>query len=130
MTRTQIPVAQRDIDRVVAACAEAWSRDTTLDADGWSPTNPALGQCAVTSLVIQDLLGGQLLRGALPGGSHYWNLLEDGREVDATRGQFDGDFAPTEVQERAREYVLSFPETMSRYERLRARVAAALGDPA
>src|ERR1700724_3464771 len=46
---------------LVARLAQAWSRDTSSDAEHWSASNPAWGQCAVTALIVQDLLGGHLL---------------------------------------------------------------------
>lgn len=52
--------------------------------------------------------------------SHYWNQLPDGTEVDLTREQFD-DFSPQSIEHRSREYVLSYPDTVERYQRLRAR---------
>jgi hypothetical protein len=58
-----------------------------------SPENPSCGQCDITSLVVHDLLGGDLL-GAdvhLDGErveAHMWNRLPTGIEVDLTREQF------------------------------------------
>jgi hypothetical protein len=60
----------------------------------WSPERPARGQCAVTALVVQDLLGGELLLAEVRNadgsrqGVHYWNRLAGGLEVDLTRDQF------------------------------------------
>lgn len=90
-----------------------WSADTSA-ADDWSPDNPAKGQCAVTALVLQDRLGGVLLRAVNEGVSHYWNRLPDGFEVDMTRDQFTT-WEPGEIVERDRDYVLSFPDTAARY---------------
>lgn len=43
----------------------SWSADTTcLDAKSlatWHPGNAAHGQCGPTALIVQDLLGGELL---------------------------------------------------------------------
>lgn len=101
----------------------AWSKDTSSDPEGWGPENPAYGQCAVTALVVQDKLGGVLLRAKVGDVSHYWNRTDHGDEIDLTREQFpDG----TEIgpgAERSREYVLSFPDTERRYQRLRERVS-------
>jgi hypothetical protein len=43
------------------ALRAAWSRETSEDPDEWSPANPSRGQCAVTALVIRELLGGEIL---------------------------------------------------------------------
>jgi len=81
------------IDEAIRAC---WSPDTCdpVDRADWSDANPARGQCAVTALVVQDILGGELLAadvhhadGARQG-VHYWNRLSGGVEVDLTRNQF------------------------------------------
>jgi hypothetical protein len=82
----------------------------------------------VTALVVQDQLGGELLRASTPTGSHYWNLLADGTEIDLTREQFGTAFQAEDVEVRDREYVLSFEATRHRYELLRStlsRVAVA-----
>lgn len=110
---------------------EAWSSETSSDPNRWSPANPALGQCAVTALVVQDLLGGELLRGEVGNVSHYWNILPSGQEVDLTIGQF-GTTKPTihNIGGRSRDYVLSFPATQVRYGILSERVRNLLGETA
>jgi hypothetical protein len=101
---------------------DAWCRETSSDPDHWTPENPALGQCAVSALVIQDLLGGELLRGLFNGTSHYWNRLDNGQIIDVTKQQF----SPLKTQEftgaRTRAYVLSFPDTVTRYKLLKSRI--------
>ena len=100
----------------------AWSRETSADPDFWTPENPAWGQCAVTALVIQDAFGGDLRRGVVHGMSHYWNRLPDGRMVDLTFKQFRVNTDRPEGEDRDRAYVLSFPATVARYERLCAAI--------
>lgn len=53
----------------------------------YTPANPAKGQCGVTSLVIQDYLGGEILKTKLPGGWHFYNLIS-GERHDFTSSQF------------------------------------------
>lgn len=82
-----------EIDALVRSC---WSRETCdpVDRADWSITEPARGQCAVTALVLQDLLGGELLLAEVRNqdgtrqGVHYWNRLSADLEVDLTRDQF------------------------------------------
>jgi hypothetical protein len=100
----------------------AWDYDTSSDATNWREDNPAWGQCAVTALVVQDLLGGDLLRGLVNGVSHYWNRLPNGQEIDLTIQQFGTITERQGAIVRERDYVLSFPETAKRYELLRKRV--------
>jgi len=79
------------------AIRESWGPDTVDPDDGWSADNPARGQCDVTSLVVQDLVGGELMASDvfLDGErimAHMWNRLPSGIEVDLTREQFlDGE---------------------------------------
>lgn len=102
--------------------AHAWSRETSFDPEKWSIDNPAWGQCAVTALIVQDTLKGQLMRGTVDDVEHYWNRLPSGRYVDLTRHQFGQRVSPKLVEQTSREYVLSFPETQRRYDRLRRRL--------
>lgn len=98
-----------------------WSDRTSVNS-AWSPENPALGQCAVTALLIQDLFGGELERVVVKndphGGSHYFNSVE-GIYVDVTASQFtEGADQDGPIEQRSREYVLSSTTTRERYRRL------------
>ena len=82
-----------------SAISTSWSLETCdpTDAPLWAPTEPSRGQCAVTALVLHDLLGGELLEAEVrhadgsPQGFHYWNRFA-GVDVDLTRRQFvDGE---------------------------------------
>ncbi|MCM2477141.1 hypothetical protein HGO38_27185 [Rhizobium sp. CG5] len=66
------------------ALAQAWSCDT---ASSWTVENPAKGQCSVTSLVAQDLFGGDILMTRTPGGTHFYNRIA-GERFDFTVSQF------------------------------------------
>ncbi|WP_143229962.1 YunG family protein [Actinophytocola xanthii] len=107
--------------RLFAALRSRWSAATSVDP-AWSSGNPALGQCAVTALVIQEYLGGDLIRAKVGTVSHYWNRLPDG-DIDLTREQFSR-FVPTDVSVQQRERLLNNSETRSRYERLLSQVTA------
>lgn len=105
-------------------------KETSLASDGWSTENPLYGHCAVVSLVAQNLFGGELLRASLENTvfatmrSHYWNKLPDGSEVDFTKLQFENNFPDgIESKVKNRSYVLSFPETKVRYQKLALRLA-------
>jgi hypothetical protein len=111
---TRVPMG-----RLAEAIRRSWGNDTSVDPD-LTGLCPSRGQCAVTALVVQDYLGGDLLRATVDGTSHYWNRLTNGEIVDLSREQFES-FEPINVEQRAREYVLSFPETASRYHKLALR---------
>lgn len=112
----------RELHEFARAVASAWCRETSVDPEGWSPANPAWGQCAVTALVVQDLAGGTLVRSDVEGLSHYWNRLADGTEIDLTRSQFPNNVVIGHGDERTRDYVLSFPATVRRYNTLLQRL--------
>ncbi|WP_306336662.1 hypothetical protein [Streptomyces sp. KL118A] len=86
------PLRLTDIE---AALRDSWGADTADPDSGgtWLPHNPERDQCGVTALVLNDLLGGELLCaevhvGGARTGYHWWNRLDSGFELDLTRGQF------------------------------------------
>lgn len=109
-----------NLESLTSAIRASWSADSAVRAS--ANTHPSAGQCAVSSLIVQDYLGGELLRSIVAGESHYWNRLPDGTEVDVSRDQFDSFESELPPSARDREYVLSFPDTRRRYLLLRAKV--------
>ncbi len=56
----------------------------------WSEENPTLGQCSITSFLVQDIYGGRVFGVPLPeGGVHCYNDV-DGCVFDLTSEQFGG----------------------------------------
>ena len=118
---------QRFQKLLLKACA----KETSFDPDGWTPENPLWGHCAVVSLLANDYFGGIFVRAFLDEtpfssvGSHYWNILADGTEIDFTRDQFgDTDLRlvgkPTKSDGKLidRDYLLKNAETKKRYDLL------------
>ena len=121
------------IDLWLEAIRSSWCRMTAYppDADRWHSGRPSIGQCAVTALVVQDYLGGEIVRGIVEGyGSHYWNRLALGEEIDLTRGQYSGEpirditvvdrrsfFTPgaTQLRSRTRERYLALSRMVSEW---------------
>jgi hypothetical protein len=71
----------------------AWSADTADEPETWSEDNPARNHCDVTSVVVRDFLGGEILiANVVKDGRrlerHAWNRLPSGLEIDLTREQF------------------------------------------
>ncbi|MEN9551781.1 MAG: hypothetical protein RI935_158 [Candidatus Parcubacteria bacterium] len=124
-------ITTEDFQKVVKnICA----RDTSADPEHWSAENPMWGHCAVLSLLAQDQFGGTLVRQSLEDvegleylRSHYSNKLPDGTDADFTFEQFQGKLLPDLIKEvRPRERVLSYPDTVKRYEFLKSRFEAGL----
>lgn len=114
-------------DSAVDVVRRSWIKETSASPDEWTPDNPALGQCVPSSLVVQDLLGGDLERLAtVRNGSretHYRNVLPDGEVVDVSRDQYpEGqEFELAPVDGDLREYVLGNENTRLRYKLLSER---------
>jgi hypothetical protein len=73
-----------DPDDIQGALRKAWSPSTSRQ---WTAENPAAGQCNVTSLLVHELFGGDLLKTPLPAGDHFYNRI-GGRRYDFTASQF------------------------------------------
>lgn len=111
----------------------AWCAETSFiraTAPPWHADNPSRGQCGTTSLVLQDLLGGELLVADVtddgePDGVHYWNRFGP-LEIDLTREQFGPQHALNEPT-----VVTRPPEGprkgIRQYELLRSKVFSELG---
>lgn len=71
-------------ERLLRILRRCWSRDTSTK---WTPEAPASGQCGVTALVAQDLIGGEIAKTRVGGDWHFYNMI-GGRRVDFTVEQF------------------------------------------
>lgn len=137
-----LPVAELKYLLKLAACAE-----TSYTPKLWTPDNPTYGHCAVFTLIVQDLLGGKVVRGSIANplkdmlgyGSHYWNALNDGTVIDLSRDQFPAEFPydlliagklgePGEKPDYSdkRSYILQTGNTAQRYDILKSRFEKAL----
>lgn len=118
---------QRTLENVLEALSHSWGPDTAQNPSPYR--GPASGQCAVSSMIIQEWFGGDLLRAVVKswptarnGIVHYWNRLPSGVWVDSTRDQFYNEEVPYEIMVRPPEYLYKFEDTVERYERLKVRV--------
>lgn len=50
---------------ITDALFQSWS---LRSSSKWTKDNPAMGQCGVTALVVNDLIGGEIMKTKLPGG--------------------------------------------------------------
>lgn len=118
-----------ELNRLEEILKLAWCKETSATPDRWTNENPALGQCAITALIVNDYFGGKLVwaEAVLPDGkkeSHYFNEIE-GKQYDLTRSQFpEGTLIPGGIDKTkscltTRDYVLSFQLTKDRYNLLK-----------
>jgi hypothetical protein len=124
------------LERLIAALQSSWSADTCFDASEWSTDNPARGQCVVSSLVVQEYFGGELMRYRVRISDHeemhYCNTLPDGTILDATGQQYKTpvtlEILPIDLKGFAnvREKRLADEGTRKRYELFSRRVAEKL----
>lgn len=121
-----------NLTKIVEALEASWGLDTTLSPSDWSTDNPSRGQCVVSSLIVQDYLGGELLRYSVDGENlheiHYFNQLDDGTYIDTTINQYKIPITlklkPISLDgfNSVREKRLSGQSTAARYELLKERV--------
>ncbi|MCX4629068.1 hypothetical protein [Streptomyces sp. NBC_01443] len=130
---TGTPWTLTDIEAAIRA---GWSAETCSPDDieraPWTADNPAWGHCDITSLVVQDLMGGGLMVGEvwLEGeqhGFHTWNVLPGGIQVDLTREQFRRGQVVTEGRLMGPRPQGRLPRRWEEYQLLRGRVEARLG---
>ncbi|MNT05309.1 hypothetical protein D3C72_1399240 [compost metagenome] len=125
-----------EIKDIVKALEASWGPDTAFDKDDWTIENSARGQCVISSLVVQDYFGGELLKYSVEGEglheSHYFNQLPDGTIIDTTKKQYTHHISLTrkpvsfEGFASIREKRLSDNDTRLRYELLKNRVSSYL----
>ena len=102
--------------RLIDALKSSWSLESSSK---WTQDNPALGQCGVTALVVQDFLGGEILKTEYGEIWHFYNLIDD-EPVDFTKSQFD---KPIAYSNRVSSREEAFADTNAQqYDYLRAAV--------
>ena len=121
---------------IEAAIRAGWSAETCSPDDveraPWTADNPAWGHCDITSLVVQDLVGGELMVGEvwLDGeqqGFHCWNVLPGGIRIDLTREQFRRGQYVTPGRPMGKRPGGRLPRRWEEYQLLRRRVIDKLG---
>ena len=66
-------------------CAETCAPRMRMD---WSEDNRTLGQCSITSFLVQDIFGGEVYGILRPGGNYHCYNVIGGRQYDLTIEQF------------------------------------------
>ncbi len=99
---------------------KAWS---SASSSRWTAENPAAGQCGPTTLVIQDLFGGELCYTPVEGGPHFYNCI-GGVRWDFTAEQFGHSLEYKDIP-CSREFVFT-DCTPEQYAALKARLESLL----
>lgn len=79
--------------RIREILEKGWSEDTTYDKEGYEKKNcRSWGQCYVTARALNRVFEWEILhlRSKKEDINHYWNGMPDGREIDFTSDQFEG----------------------------------------
>lgn len=123
---------------IQSALHQSWSADTSYVPKLWTPDNPAQGQCTPSSLVVRELLGGDILyRATTLHGSrerHYLDILPDGTEFDTTREQYPENQIFIDLPNRLKGFdsladkLKSSPNNTRRFLALYARVLTIISD--
>lgn len=115
----------KSIKDLYDAFDKAWCAETCAPRmrKDWSEDNKTLGQCSISSFIIQDLLGGEVYGVPLKdGGYHCFNLI-NGVMFDLTSEQFgDEKLEYTRSYPQSREEHFSSKEKYERYLLLKDRL--------
>jgi hypothetical protein len=97
-----------------------WSAATSTQ---WSAASPSRGQCGVTALVVNDHVGGEILKTRVGRSWHFYNRRA-GRRLNATAGQFDRPIVYLDLPSSREEALADC--TAGQYRALSNNLAAAL----
>lgn len=100
-------MSKETFDRISNVLEQVWAADTTFPdvVSDFNDDNKALGHCATTSVIINDLFGGRMIYDKA--NFHVWNELPDGTQQDFTRSQFKDDRIFTIYKYQSRDEVLN-----------------------
>ena len=105
--------------------ADIWCADTCAPRlrDGWSKENMTLGQCSITSFLVQDIFGGKVYGILRSGGNyHCYNVIRD-CVFDLTSEQFKNEkLSYIDNKEQFREDHFCKDEKRLRYEYLKSQI--------
>ncbi len=84
-------LTKEKIEQIQSTLEQCWDLQTCSPKAkaNWSEQNKAMGQCAITAILIAEMFGGKLAKNDL--NNHLWNILPDGSQHDFSRTQFLND---------------------------------------
>jgi hypothetical protein len=83
-----------DLRRMREILEQGWSEDTAHNKEKFRESKyRSCGQCYVTARAVNRVFGWEVLHlsSKKEDINHYWNRMPNGREVDFTSDQFEGD---------------------------------------
>ena len=89
-----------DMEKVLL---NSWSLNSSSK---WTIANPARGQCGVTAMVVNDVLGGEIKKTMLSEGWHFYNEIR-GMRCDFTASQFNEDIEYLDIPSNREEAFLN-----------------------
>lgn len=112
------------LKEIQSALEKSWSARTSYLPHEWTLVNRARGQCAVTALIVQDELSGDIIKCDVVGENetHFYNKLSDNTVLDLTRSQFKDPVVFSNERIANRDEILSHPGTQDRYSELKNQV--------
>lgn len=102
---------ENQIEKVRTALLKSWSIKTSSK---WTADNPAKGQCGVTALVVQELLGGEIRKTTVGNGWHFYNII-GGDRFDFTEAQFEEELEYEDLPSEREEALLDTNHEQLRY---------------
>ena len=84
---------KKDLESIVNSIKNSWGYKTSIDAEKWVPVKPEYGQDEATSLTVNDILGGRIIKENViwPYNQikfHYYNETREYGIIDLTHSQF------------------------------------------
>jgi ribosomal protein S18 acetylase RimI-like enzyme len=113
------------LDVIKIALKNSWSKETCYSGciNNYENLLKETGQCAISSLIINDYFGGKIEYGYIKelNITHYWNII-DNKVIDVTKGQFEKEYKYLRVKEKTKKEILASEDTQRRYNILKEKV--------
>ena len=117
---------QRHLYDLLCAC---WTKNTCAPRlrGQWSEDNKTLGQCSITSFLVQEIYGGEVFGVPLSGGGYHCYNVVKGVRFDLTSEQFGEEkLLYDDAHPQSREEHFADAEKQARYRALRSKLLSLL----
>ncbi len=112
------------IDDLYDVFKGSWCEKTCAPrmAKDWSKDDPSLGQCSITSFLVQDIIGGEVYGVKLPDGNFHCFNVWNGIRFDLTSEQFQDALDYENAEKQDRKVHFGKKEKYERYLLLKSRI--------